>query len=228
MKTIEKFFEDWNNKGVDFDGYYGFQCMDLYQQYNKECVDGIRVYANAYEMWSRYDKDKYIRIENLPDNVPLEGDVIIWNQNAGGGFGHIAVFSHGDAKTFTSFDQNWPTGSTCHFQPHNYLNVQGWLRPKMAPPVVEEVFQKVDLSSLDNATALHEVYGVMNISVLKSKIIAKDQKIADLLSKPVEAPQIAPQKPTGVYTNGIPENPNPDFISQIVDWVFKIFGMNGK
>src|SRR3990167_1301627 len=224
MSKISDFFAKWNNKGIDFDGYYGFQCMDLYQQYNKECVGGLRVYANAYEMWTRYDKEKYIRIENLPDNVPLGGDVIIWNQNAGGGFGHIAVFSHGDAKTFTSFDQNWPTGSTCHFQPHNYINVQGWLRPKMAPPVVEEIFQKVDLSSLDNATALHEVYGVMEVQEIKARFLAKDQKIADLLSKPVEASPGSLQSPT---VDNL-EVPKPSSISKIVDWLVSIFWTNGK
>ena len=94
----------------------------------------------------------------------------------------------------------------------------------MAPPVVVEVPQMIDLSSLDNATALHEVYGVMNISVLKSKIIAKDQKIADLLAKPVEAPPGSPQSSTDDNL----EVPKPSSISQIVDWVFKIFGTNGK
>jgi hypothetical protein len=34
-------------------------------------------------------------------------------------------------SSFTSFDQNWPTGSCCHFQYHeNYDGVIGWLRPK--------------------------------------------------------------------------------------------------
>ena len=32
--------------------------------------------------------------------------------------------------SFTSFDQNWPTGSPSHKQLHDYNGVVGWLRPK--------------------------------------------------------------------------------------------------
>jgi hypothetical protein len=128
----DQFFAEWDQKGCDFDGYFGFQCMDLYQQYNKECVGGPIVYGNAIDMWDRFSTDFYYKIPNTPTNSPIKGDVVVWGQGVGQ-FGHIAVAKDGDTNSFTSFDENWPLGSLCHFQPHSYKNVLGWLRPGKDP-----------------------------------------------------------------------------------------------
>ena len=39
-ERVEDFFEKYNNKYVDYDGFYGTQCVDLVQYYNKEVVGG--------------------------------------------------------------------------------------------------------------------------------------------------------------------------------------------
>lgn len=132
--TASDFFNKYNNIGIDFDGFYGWQCMDLWQQYNKEVVGGPRVNSPyAKDVWEKnlYPTAFYNKIANTPDGVPAKGDVVIWSGAANGGPGHIAVFYGGDVWQFTSFDQNWPTGSKCHFQKHNYNYVYGWLRPKV-------------------------------------------------------------------------------------------------
>ena len=128
--NTDEFFQKYNGKGIDFDGYYGFQCMDLYQQYNKDVVGGPPIPANAYQVWDTFPRDFYNRIDNQPDNFPQKGDVVIWNKNVGGGYGHIAVCSTADVNGFVSFDQNWPVGSVCKKVFHNYNNVIGWLRKK--------------------------------------------------------------------------------------------------
>lgn len=127
----KEFFAKYNGKPVDFDNYYGNQCVDLYRQYVKECLEypqspGVQ---GAADIWESYLKDHYERIDNTPDGIPQLGDIIIWNKQAGGGFGHVAIFDSGNTNNFISFDQNWPVGSFCHFQSHNYTNVLGWLRP---------------------------------------------------------------------------------------------------
>lgn len=134
--TTQEFFNKWNGKGIDFDGYYGFQCMDVYQQYVKEVLGGKHVPAPAAaDVWAqdKFDSSIFDKVPNTPDGVPQEGDVVIWNKKAGGGYGHIAVFYAGNVNNFTSFEQNWPTGSLSHFQVHDYTNVSGWLRPKKLP-----------------------------------------------------------------------------------------------
>ena len=84
----------------------------------------------AKDVWKQ-TIDGYDKIANTPTGVPQKGDIVIWGQGVGP-YGHIAVFYQGDAMKFTSFDQNWPVGTVCHFQPHNYTGVLGWFRPKVA------------------------------------------------------------------------------------------------
>jgi len=50
---------------------------------------------------------------------------MVWTGN----WGHIAIYYEGDVNSFVSFDQNFPTGSSCHLQGHDYQNVLGWLHP---------------------------------------------------------------------------------------------------
>lgn len=135
--TPQQFFTKYDGKKIDFDGFYGAQCMDLANQYIKE-VDGRTGWeiarATAYQVWSEFDRitanQYYTKIVNTPDAVPQAGDLVIWNTTVGTA-GHIAVATgQGNTSTFTSFDQNWPGGSACHYQSHNYNGVVGWLRLK--------------------------------------------------------------------------------------------------
>lgn len=127
--TFQDFIIKYNGKGIDFDGYYGDQCMDLMHQY---CVDvlglpGILFAApTAYQAYQNANDSRFTKIDNSPTGVPTNGDIIFWNTSIGSA-GHVAVFINGDANSFTSFDQNWPTGSLCHEQAHNYKGVAGWL-----------------------------------------------------------------------------------------------------
>lgn len=148
--TYQEFFNKWNGKGINFDLYYGNQCMDLYQQYNKEVVGAnISIPADpAYKVWyeNKYPLNYYIKVLNTPDAIPQKGDVIIWKPTLNGGFGHIAVCDTADLYKFTSFDQNFPSQGyydsngnfigtgVAHLQNHNYDNVYGWLHPKNFQP----------------------------------------------------------------------------------------------
>lgn len=150
---INIFFKKYNGKGVDFDGSFGDQCVDLYQQYNKDVVGGNIVHGNAVDFWTAYPTAFYTQIGNTPNNVPQEGDVMIWGTKVGQ-YGHIAIYHKGDVNIFESFDQNWPVGSTCHFQSHSYNGVLGWLRPKPQvidiPPVFPVVTDQTKLTTNDD------------------------------------------------------------------------------
>lgn len=138
MITADQFFVKYNLKYIDYDGYYGYQCMDLYRQFVKEvygCQQSPPV-RGAANVWTTYNSTFFDRIPNGPVNYPQKGDIIIWDTRAGGGFGHIAIAMDARSYDFNSFDQNWPVGSRCHKQPHNYKYVLGWLTPKKK--VVEE------------------------------------------------------------------------------------------
>ena len=130
--TFDDFIKKWTNKICDFDNFYGGQCVDLYRQYCQEVLDFPQspLVKGASEIWDTYLLNCFIRVDNTLEGVPNKGDIIVWNNKARGGYGHVAIFIEGTTGSFKSFDQNWPTGSICHVQSHYYTNVQGWLKPK--------------------------------------------------------------------------------------------------
>ena len=130
--TLEQFISKYLGKKVDFDGYYGGQCVDLYRQYVKDVLGfpqspGV---GGAAEIWDSASPEYYEFIKNTPLGIPERGDIVIWNRRVGGGFGHVAIFLDGDVNSFTSLDQNWPTLNEVTKTKHNYSCVIGWLRPK--------------------------------------------------------------------------------------------------
>lgn len=133
--TFQQFLEAYNGKYIDFDGYYGAQCMDLMHQYIVEVlgINSASVLAApcAKDVYNNFDNitghDRFERIPNTPTGMPNEGDIMFWGN---GTWGHVAIYINGDVNGFNSFDQNYPTGTPCHVQGHNYDNVLGWLRMK--------------------------------------------------------------------------------------------------
>lgn len=149
----KEFFQKYNGKKIDFDGAYSTQCVDLFNQYLVEVLDiknPIQMFpvASAFQIWD-YAKTntEFTRIENTPEGVPQEGDIIIWKKTSNLPHGHVSIFDNGDVNKFKSFDQNWPIGSECKLVEHNYNGVQGWLRPvkndispeKPKPPFIDLV-----------------------------------------------------------------------------------------
>lgn len=152
--TLDEFIAKWDGKGIDFDGAYGFQCVDLAQQYNKDCLGNPPFSGNAVDIWTTYPKDYYEQIVNTPNNKPQKGDIVIWGRGLGQ-YGHIDVCARDDASTiaFTGYDQNWPLGSVCHVQSHTYFAVLGWLRPKVAVPTPQSP-QEGEIMTSDQTNAL--------------------------------------------------------------------------
>src|SRR3990167_1710336 len=145
MITFQQFLEKYNGRFTDFDGYYGFQCMDLMHSYIVEVLglsDGRILSApSARDVFINFPNvfgsDYFNKTNNTPTGVPKEGDIMFW---VNAPYGHVAIFIEGDANSFRSYDQNYPTNSPCHVQNHTYANVGGWLYPKQTtlPVNVEE------------------------------------------------------------------------------------------
>ena len=194
---FEDFKNKYNGKGIDYDGYYGFQCMDLAHQYATEVVGHDFAPAPAAkDVWNQ-NIDGYDKIANSPTGVPQKGDIVIWG-TAIGAYGHIAIFDNGDANSFTSFDQNWPLGSLCHLQQHNYTGVLGWFHPKVTQSDLSTELEELRKARDDNwnlyqaeIAKYNEV--VSQLEVLKSDLNTKDTSIADLTQKLQECENIPPQ-----------------------------------
>lgn len=164
---IKTFFEAYEGLWVEFRSIANpdtrDQCTDLFLVYNREVVGAPTIYGNASDYWTNYPTEFYDKIPNTPTGVPKLGDVMIWG-NTYGPYGHIAVCTDiADTNTFTSFDQNDPLKSPCHYQLHTYAGLLGWLRPKSLPEepqLVDPNKVKVDLGEL----------GIMEVQAIKSLI----------------------------------------------------------
>ena len=135
--TLKDFIKKYENKTVDFDGAYGGQCVDLFNQYIKE-VWGIKEpikefpVASAYQLFDKAKaKPNFITQLNGPNDVPKAGDVIIWNQGVGP-HGHVGIYVDGDVMKFNCFEQNWNNIQKCVKNSHSYNNITGWFRLKKA------------------------------------------------------------------------------------------------
>lgn len=132
--TIDEFLTKYANKKWDFDGYWGAQCFDLFQFYNRDVVGGGFVSGgSAKDIWQTYPKDLYEQIPNSPTNYPRKGDVVVWGDKYGP-YGHVAICSEdGNPDTFTVLSQNDPVGVPSIYKTYSdWKGVLGWLRPK--PP----------------------------------------------------------------------------------------------
>lgn len=144
MITLDTFIKEWTGKPADYDGHYGPQCVDIIRFYLKEVLGKKQLppTANrgAKEIWDKYDPDDFQEIHNTPERLPKKGDIMIWG---GRGYGHIGIFVSGNLKKFVSFDQNYPAGSKCHLQEHDYSGLIGWLRKKESSTEVTEVVENL-------------------------------------------------------------------------------------
>ena len=140
MITYDQFITKWNGRGIDFDGAYGDQCMDLMHQYIFEVLgltDG-RILAQGYakdvylNFNNVYGHELFDKIPNTPTGVPQKGDILLFNTFSPvyGVAGHVSIFISGDVNKLQSFDQNYPVGRKCHIQNHDYRGSLGWLRRK--------------------------------------------------------------------------------------------------
>ena len=195
--TIDQFVASWLGKKADWDGAYNGQCVDLARFYWDQVV-GIsqpKGVAGAKDFWTNYEtdpnlKNNHEKIANTPTGVPVKGDIVIWNKNAGGGYGHISIFLEGDTNTFVSFDQNWPTLSKCTKTTHNYTNVLGWLHPKEGSMANEletcmadrlKFWQERDLERAKVATLEKQVADLQKkLTECENKPISIDQFTEDI------------------------------------------------
>lgn len=128
--NLSDFINRYNGKFVDFDGYYGAQCVDLAQFYARE-LGAPRFWGNAKDIAGQTG-GWWTWVPYTGVNTPPAGSVVIWDGRVGGGAGHIAIGLPGSTRAgFKSLDQNWPTNSGVAVRDHNYYAVAGWLVPKV-------------------------------------------------------------------------------------------------
>lgn len=128
--SYQVFKKEWMGKGIDFDGQFGFQCVDVYRQYCKELgVPQSPPIQGAKDIWNTYLLDYFTRIPHTQGFVPQKGDIVIWGFNPNG---HVSIFDNGNAQSFQSVGQNWQEPidgkGVVKLENHTYHEVLGILR----------------------------------------------------------------------------------------------------
>ena len=134
MLTLDQFIKKY--EGIlcgNTDDNFG-QCTGLVNLW----IDNLNLqhcWGHAKDIYANAKTSEYEKIENSPNAYPQAGDIVCWNSNMGGGYGHIAIVksSNKSEDSFTVFEQNNPLGSPPIV--HEYLdwsNVIGWLTPKVS------------------------------------------------------------------------------------------------
>ena len=117
--------------GVDTDGYYGKQCMDLYNYYCNNVLELQNVGADCAKniLNNPNIMNNVERINNYQKFVPQKGDIAVFT---GSQYGHVAIcLGIGDVNTFKTIDQNWqPQKITEETHNYTYMAPLVFLRPK--------------------------------------------------------------------------------------------------
>lgn len=134
-------FDNWVTanlgKGIDYDGVYGVQCVDLIKHYVKNVLEIVpQSIGNAIEYYNKrntsaYLTNNFIWLTNTPSFIPQKGDICVFTSKTGNGHVSIAT-GEGTTKYFYSYDQNYPNSK---HEPmtkikHTYSSFLGVLRPK--------------------------------------------------------------------------------------------------
>lgn len=139
MKFNEFLNKVKNMGGIDTDGYYGKQCMDLYNYYCNNVLGLQNVGASCAKeiLNNRNIMDNVERIDNYLEFVPQKGDIAVGDV---GGYGHVCIcLGEGNTTYFKSLDQNWKPQQLTE-EKHNYLDMGKlvFLRPKNQTNIQEE------------------------------------------------------------------------------------------
>ena len=213
-------FNEWiqyvkTQGGVDTDGYFGKQCMDLYNSFMREVVglDGNTGADRAKNILNNnYVMENVERIDNYPEFVPEKGDIAVFT---GGEWGHVAIcLGVGNVNYFKSLDQNWNLGGELMTVNHNYFTFAPlvFLRPKNRTNIldlkpVETVAEEVIQGLWGNGEERKEklkLYGYDPI-IVQAKVneILEAQKPQEVEKpKKININSYAKKVIEGVYGNG--------------------------
>ena len=129
---FEDFKNTWIGNTIEVAGDPKNQCVDLVNGYLRDVKEIGIIRGDAKDFPQNAPLANFQYFKNTLTYIPPEGAIGVWNGNVGNGKGHLAIVLKANLLTFTSLDQNWPTGAPVTEVKHNYHNVDGFLivRPK--------------------------------------------------------------------------------------------------
>lgn len=140
--TYTQFKKEWLGRRIDYDHVYFYQCVDLILQYVKEgwgLATGVT--GNAIDYWYRTSPALLKKFDRVAGSAARQGDIVVFNGNAGNPYGHIGVCESATSTTVTVLEQNGATGGgtgtggdAIRTRAISKSRVAGLLRPKGTAP----------------------------------------------------------------------------------------------
>ncbi|MGS0667659.1 SH3 domain-containing protein [Staphylococcus arlettae] len=113
QKEAVAYVKSQEGKGWDFDKVYGYQCFDSVNYYWYKLFGHGLKGAGAADIPNVNDFTNEAKVyQNTPSFLAKPGDVVVWNRNYGGGYGHVAVVISATLNSFVVIEQNWLGGGS--------------------------------------------------------------------------------------------------------------------
>jgi hypothetical protein len=161
QQSFDSFFTLFNLTLVDFDDYYGDQCVDLVQFYSR-FLGGPRFTGDAIDLANQIG-GFYTWEANTPTNTPPKGAIVVFGEPYGRYIddkgvtrfnGHCGIATGiKDVNSCELFEQNDPNGSNCHTKVYAYDGCLGWLIKKETPIESVTEITPSDVNTLDKVSA---------------------------------------------------------------------------
>lgn len=144
--SYQSFKGQWIGKRVDYDGVYGFQCVDLIKQYLAQEF-GLKptAWGNAIDYFYSPNPAITAKFDRLSTTSARTGDIVIFKGINGNPYGHIGVAdSDVGLINVNTLEQNGATGNgsgvggdAIRVRGIPRWRVVGVLRPKAAKPSLQ-------------------------------------------------------------------------------------------
>lgn len=149
-------FQAWKNgaigRHINVDGQFGDQCVDVAMDYVQFLFhkpwNVVLGYGNAKDLYGASSSayfQKILNNHNDPNQLPKQGDLVVYGGHDGNPYGHIGVCDSASPKGVNLIQQDGfnPAGA-CFEALHGWANCIGWLRPRVsfAAKVVQKVAPK--------------------------------------------------------------------------------------
>jgi len=132
--SFPDFKDKYRGKKVDFHSYSSGgkdQCVDIVNFYLTEVWGVSAIIGTDAVNFPSKIKSPLEFVQETPDTIPEVGWVVVFKKYTGlyGDPGHIGIVDEKtDINNLYVFEQNFPTGSVCMTNRHNYRGVVGYIR----------------------------------------------------------------------------------------------------
>lgn len=111
-KQASKYLKYMEGKAWNPDRAYGFQCFDTANQYWMYLFGHMLKGIGAADIptWNNFKGEAKV-YENTLDFLAKRGDLVIFNRNYGGGYGHVGIVIKATLDYIVIIEQNWLGGA---------------------------------------------------------------------------------------------------------------------